>query len=168
MCVKNSIKWFSHLTPSRISQARSSAITMHSITWLLITHTCTSSAPSIYKHTPHTSSLSDLVSSKWTNVTCLVAFISYLPPVSSPACSSQLYSIVRVSQDFHESVPIVQDCEVCAPVPLFTSSSESKGTSIITLIVLLCLFIELVTHLLQLPADSTDYNKTHLLYSTHL
>ncbi len=84
------------------------------------------------------------------------------------ACTSQLNSIVRVSQDFHESVPIVQDCEVCAPVPLSTSSSESKGTSIITLIVLLCLFIELVTHLLQLPADSTDYNKTHLLYSTHL
>ncbi len=101
-------------------------------------------------------------------VTGLIAFISYLPPVSSPACSSQLYSIVCVSQDFHESVSIVQDCEVCTEVPLSTSSCESKGTSIIILIVLLCLFIERVTHLHQLHADSTDCNKTHLLYSNHL
>ncbi len=101
-------------------------------------------------------------------VTCLLTLIPYLPPVSSPACSSQLYSIVCVSKDLHECVSIVQDCEVCAPFPLSTSSCESKRTSIITLIILLCLFIELVTHLHQLSADSTDCNKTHLLYSNHL
>ncbi len=71
-------------------------------------------------------------------VTCLLTFIAYVIPVL--VWSSQLYSIVHVSQDFHESVSIVQGCEVCAPVPLLTSSCEGKGTSIITLI-LQCLYI---------------------------
>ncbi len=101
-------------------------------------------------------------------LTCVLTLISYLPPVSSPVCSSQLYSIVCVSKDLLECVSPVQDCEVCAPFPPSTSSCESKGNSLITLIILLCLFIELVTHLHQLPADSTDCNKTHLLYSNHL
>ncbi len=101
-------------------------------------------------------------------LTCVLTLISYLPPVSSPVCSSQLYSIVCVSKDLLKCVSPVQDCEVCAPFPPSTSSCESKGNSLITLIILLCLFIELVTHLHQLPADSTDCNKTHLLYSNHL
>ncbi len=101
-------------------------------------------------------------------LTCVLTLISYLPPVSSPACSSQLYSIICVSKDLLECVSPVQDCEVCAPFPLSTSSCESKGNSLITLIILLCLFIEVVTHLHQLPSDSTDCNKTHLLYSNHL
>ncbi len=53
---------------------------------------------------------------------------------------------------------------MCSPFPLSTISCENKRTSII----LLCLFIELIIHLHQLPADSTDYNKTNLLYSNHL
>ncbi len=101
-------------------------------------------------------------------ITCLLTLIFYLPTVSSPACSSQLYSIVCVSKDLYECVSPVQDCEVCAPFPISTSSCESKKTSIITLIILLCLIIELFTHPYQLPADSTNSNKTRLLYSNHL
>ncbi len=120
---------------SRINQARSPPITMHSITVVLITHTC---ARHQHPHQPAYKSThltpvqcpisflrSGLILLKL--VTCLLTFISYLPPVSSPACSSQLYSIVRVSQDFHESVSIDQDCEVCTPFPWYTSSCESKG-----------------------------------------
>ncbi len=85
--------------------------------------------------------------------TCLLTLLSYLPPISSPACSSQLYSIVCVSQDLHECVSIVQDSEVCAPFPLSTSSCQNKGTPIIILIIIMCLVIELITHLHQLPTD---------------
>ncbi len=46
-------------------------------------------------------------------LTCVLTLISYLPPVSSPVCSSQLYSIVCVSKDLLECVSPVQDCEVC-------------------------------------------------------
>ncbi len=65
-------------------------------------------------------------------------------------------------------VSSIQDCKMCAPFPLSTSSCESKVTSIITLILLLWLFIELVSLLPQLPTDSTDNNKIYLLYSNHL
>ncbi len=51
-------------------------------------------------------------------VTCLLTLIPYLPSVSSPACSSQLYSIVYVPQDFHmcES-PASRKVSVCSVPP---------------------------------------------------
>ncbi len=66
--------------------------------------------------------------------TCLLTLLSYLPPISSPACSSQLYSIVCVSQDLHECVSIVQDCEgvlhsPCPRVPVKTKEHLSSSSS---------------------------------------
>ncbi len=93
--------------------------------------------------------------------TCLLSHLQHVLPSSTPSSVFPRTSMCVCLQ--HPG-----KWGVCAPFPLSTSSCESKGTSIITLILLLCLFIELVTHLYQLPTDSTDNNKIHLFCSNHL
>ncbi len=102
-------------------------ITTHSFTWVLIAHTCTSSAPSsacILKHTPHMSPLSDLVSFEvdwcyysklpvylpWYS-TYLLSHLQHVPPSSTP-----LSVFPRISTSVSPLSRIVR-CVLRSPYP---------------------------------------------------
>ncbi len=96
-------------------------ITAHTLTWLIIAHTCTTWAPSsscLLKHTPHTTPVSVFffirrgLSMLLQRISHIPISIVYLPSVSSPACSPLLHPNVCSLQCLQVDVSIVRHFEV--------------------------------------------------------
>ncbi len=157
-------------------------ITAHTLTWLLIAHTCIASAPSsrwFYKHTPHSTPVYGLVHMKWTlcfsSYTCVLASFVCLPPSCacllrvlasfvclppSCACLSSmciLSSLHRVSLDYSINV-----CAVIHSSSVFATTSCKENT-LITFLISTLKSLHWTSHLPAIdPFTSVAVNKFHL------
>lgn len=146
---------------SQICQAHS-----HTLTSVLIAHTCISSAPSsswLYKHTPHATPVSGLVHLKWIlSVTKTEYQYSYLLCVlqrSTPACLLPSLCVDITLNGYTEV------CAVICP-PSVSSAISCKNKSFITFLIKTVNYIK--PFLPFLPGASVAFNKSNLFHSNPL